>query len=137
MAGRIAFIYPMIMDSFLSSDPTLNFSITNDLLLMRAGVSFIDVSPEQTYFVLLKLFDKNGLDVLDTPTKLMSQILSGMPPGQIDPVKKTSFLNARISTKVKEYGTYKLTCELYEGLVEPYIDSMSIYFNVFKDESHE
>lgn len=137
MSGKIAFIYPMVMESYLSGEPTLNFSVSNDLLRMRAGVSFIELSPDQPYFVLLKLFDKDGLNILDTPGKLMSQTLSGMPPEQIDPAQRTSFLNARILAKVRQYGTYKLTCELYEGFTEPFIDTMSIYFNVFKDDNHE
>ncbi|WP_042819098.1 hypothetical protein [Yersinia wautersii] len=137
MAGKIAFIFPMIMESYLSGEPKLNFIISDDTLRMRAGVSFIELSPEKSYFILLKLLDKNGVDILDIPSNMLTQTLSGMPPEQIHPVMRTSFLNARISTKVKEYGTYKLTCELYEGLVEPCIDLMSIYFNVFKDDNYE
>lgn len=125
-SGKIAFIFPAKHNLEGASSPTLNFMCRYDgVIAMSVGISFLELDPRSPYFVILKLHDSQGEEV---------EISSGMnaiPPDQIDPKRKSSFLTASFYFKPESFGTHKFTCDLIHllGTGKP-VDSQNVLFNV-------
>lgn len=128
---KIAFMFPMAKDGGL--DPKLNFSLKkNENLMMRVGVSFINLSRDVNYFPILKLYDENHNELLlpSNGNLALTPPIFSIPVDEIDRAWNTSFLNAKVITKVYKSGLYRLECDLIENLKHPPIDSKSAYFNI-------
>ncbi|EPK4611424.1 hypothetical protein JKM78_004696 [Citrobacter freundii] len=127
VTGKIAFIFPAKFSAEGASSPALNFATRFDgTVAMSVGISFIELDPKTPYFVMLKMKGPSDEDV---------EISSGMdaiPPDQIDPKRRTSFLTASFFFKPEQFGTYRFSCELVNpfGSGKPN-DIKDVLFNVF------
>lgn len=126
-SGKIAFMYPAKMDGN-RLQPTLNFYQKNKSLHMHMGIAFVDLNPESSYIVILKVFSSIG-------TELLSSELGGIPPDQIDPVMKTSFLKVNMFLTVDSPGECTFQCELIQ-MLQKTLDSKSVLFNVFMEDAN-
>ena len=111
-----------------ATDPVLNFRAKDkNVLPMSVGVSFIELDPNEDYWVLIGLEDPDGNSVVNS-----THGMSVIPSDEIDPIKRTSFLSANFYFEAKKPGVYKFFCELRNPMVNAgnIIDSKEIYFNV-------
>lgn len=126
--GKIAFIFPANAESgFLK--PTLNFTVHGDTLAITMGISFIDLNAESSYLVRLSVTSPSGESLLDSG-------LDGIPPENIDPAKRTSFLAANMYLISSESGMHCFRCELIE-MLQTTVDKQEIFFNVFREDENE
>ncbi|MEO2278767.1 hypothetical protein KDV90_26125 [Serratia marcescens] len=127
--GKIAFIFPAKFNSHGANSPTLNFRAKDGKLAMSMGISFLELNQEESYLVAFNLVAPSG------ETVVTSTGIDGLPPREIHPEWKTSFLSANFYFEVKEYGTYTFTCQLINLLYDygnP-IDKKEILFNIIDE----
>ncbi|EMN3921295.1 hypothetical protein TUM17580_31820 [Citrobacter farmeri] len=124
--GKIAFMFPAQFNVEGASSPTLNFKARYDgTVAMSIGISFLELDPKSPYFVKLSLKDSHDNDVP------ISSGMDAIPPNQIDPIRKSSFLTASFNFKAEIAGTHKFTCELIQPLSGSMsLDSKNVLFNI-------
>ncbi|MBE0005119.1 hypothetical protein FOT53_08955 [Citrobacter freundii] len=125
---KIAFMFPAKYNSKGATDPVLNFRTKDDNVLpMSVGMSFIELDPNENYWVVIGLEDPEGNSVVNS-----THGVSVIPSDEIDPIKRTSFLSANFYFNATKSGVYKFFCELRNPLTNygNVIDLKEIYFNV-------
>lgn len=124
--GKIAFIFPAQFNAHGAISPMLNFKVKGDKLAISMGISFIDLDPVESYLVIFELLSPSGEKVVT------SNGVDGLPPSQIEPTLRTSFLSANFYFEVSEFGAYTFKCSL-ASMMYNYgnaIDSKEIMFNI-------
>lgn len=100
--GKIAFMFPAKFNLEGARSPVLNFQVREDeVVAMSVGISFLELDQQSPYFVTLQLFSPSNEEVE------ISAPMNAIPPEQIDPIKKSSFLTASFYFEPIESGSYR------------------------------
>lgn len=121
--GKIGFIFPATRDRDGNAIPVLNIfsEIENISLLMCSA--FMDLNSGSSYLVRMSLKSPSGIEMM------AANNLDGIPPDQIHPVAKTTFLSAGLHFIAPESGIYTYSCELIE-MMQTTVDKKDISFNI-------
>jgi hypothetical protein len=121
--GKIGFIYPAIRNANRYAAPMMNIFSPEKKMSMVICSAFLELDPESSYVVSMKLFDPSGNEVVT------SYGLDGIPRDQIHPDLRTTFLSADMHFSFQEYGCYTFKCELLE-MLSYVVDTKEISFNI-------
>ena len=129
VSGKLAFMFPSLIDQKNEVHPTLNF-IAKKYLSMGMGVSLIDLDLKEKYLIIFELIAPDG------EVALTSNGLSEIPNSEIDPQWKTSYLLAKFYFEVKKFGTYTFKCSLVSHTTptDSPLDHQEIRFNIVNGE---
>ncbi|MDE8556139.1 hypothetical protein [Pantoea vagans] len=124
--GKIGFIFPATRDKNGNAIPVLNIFSQSESISLLMCSAFMDLNAGSSYLVSMSLKSPSGVELM------AANNLDGIPPEQIHPIARTTFLSAGLNFKASESGIYTYSCELIE-MMQTTVDKKDIYFNILLD----